>query len=88
MIIPVVFTLVFVVLPFMLLIWMPGWKSLAVTAAILLGFMISIWMEYAAMPPPSQYGAPLVTWRLVAYSAAVILGIAIKFVRLRRHARK
>ncbi|SIS70166.1 hypothetical protein [Paracoccus saliphilus] len=74
----IVLVFVFVVAPFALLMWMPGWKSFTVAAVILLGLVTWFCFEAATTPPNYQPGAAFVDWLVAAFTIAVIVGIGIK----------
>ncbi|WP_157014274.1 hypothetical protein [Mesorhizobium xinjiangense] len=78
----IVLFLVFVALPFLLLIWLPGWKSFAVAAVLLLGLSVWFWVGVATMPPRTGTGAAVVGLLRYAFAASVLAGIAIKAVWL------
>ncbi len=74
----IVFALIFVVMPFALLMWMPGWKSFTIVAFVLLGLVAWFCFEIATKPPNYQPGAGFDDFLATAFSIAVIAGIGIK----------
>jgi len=79
-----VFFTAFILLPFLLLLWMPGWKSLLLTGSIFLLICAYLWFDFATAPRSYDLGAPVITWVWAGFSMAVIAGIGTKALLLRR----
>lgn len=87
----IVLFLVFVAAPFALLMWMPGWKSVAVAAVLLLSLVTWFWISFAMMPARTGFGqaAGMAVVNVLRYAMAVsvLTGIGIKAVLLSRRKR-
>lgn len=80
--------IVFAVLPFLALLWMPGWISFIAAAAVLLGLAVWFWVDLAMSPSSSGHGfgggAAVANGLCYLLTGSVLAGIAIKITMLRR----